>query len=128
MTPDITELYGGTPDPRITDLLRESIAPPDASDAYWAGLERGILARVERERADASWWTELAGWMPRAIVAAAACAALMTGFTLWRAEEVEATMAYRTVLVTTSTQIGTIAAVGEPEWREAADGFLLDSP
>jgi len=123
MRPDITELYGGgAPDPRIVDALRASVAPP-GQDAFWGELERAILDRISRT--ERGWWSVLHSWMPSAIVAAA-CAALVAGLALWRAEEVAAHEAYETALVMAATPVGTAAAAPESQWRDAADGYLID--
>lgn len=55
-------------------LIRHAYLPPRGDDAYWAGLEQRIMARVSS--ADAGWWSELAPWAQRGLVAAAAIFAL----------------------------------------------------
>ncbi len=58
----------------LVSLIREAYTPPDAAawpDAYWAGLERRIMARVS-ETAEKGWWAELVPWARIGLVAATA--------------------------------------------------------
>ena len=41
-------------DDEVTNHLRAIVAPP-ADDSYWAGLERRILARLERGQDEGRW-------------------------------------------------------------------------
>lgn len=59
-------------DESLSGLIRDAYAPP-GGDAYWAGLEQRIMARVSSEtQGDASWWSVLAPWGRPALIAAAA--------------------------------------------------------
>lgn len=55
---------------RVRSLIVDAYLPPRGDDAYWAGLEERVMARVAS--ADAGWWSELAPWAQRGLVAAAA--------------------------------------------------------
>jgi hypothetical protein len=59
-------------DESLVAPIRDLYSPP-GGDAYWAGLEQKIMARVSStEVGDAAWWSVLAPWARPALVAAAA--------------------------------------------------------
>jgi hypothetical protein len=63
-------------DESLVHLIRDAYTPP-GGDAYWAGLERRIMARVGSDTAgDSRWWNVLAPWAKPALIAAAAIFAL----------------------------------------------------
>jgi len=63
-------------DESLVHLIRDAYTPP-GGDAYWAGLERRIMAGVGSNGAgDSRWWNVLAPWAKPALVAAAAIFAL----------------------------------------------------
>ena len=59
----------------LAGLIRNAYSPASLTDsnAYWAGLERRIMARVQAADAgDPGWWSVLAPWAKAGLVAAAA--------------------------------------------------------
>ena len=64
----------------LSSLIRNMYQPPVGApgiEAYWATMERRIIARVATEGSgDGSWWTELAPWSRVGLVAAAAIFAI----------------------------------------------------
>ena len=63
-------------DESLTAHIRDAYAPPDG-DAYWAGLEQRIMARVASDpQTENGWWSELAPWARPALIAAAAIFAI----------------------------------------------------
>jgi hypothetical protein len=64
-------------DESLTALIRDAYTP-EGGDAYWAGLEQRIMARVASQpsSSDAGWWSVLAPWARPALVAAAAIFAI----------------------------------------------------
>ncbi|HUQ47238.1 MAG TPA: hypothetical protein VM053_03220 [Gemmatimonadaceae bacterium] len=85
----------------LTGLVRDAYLPalPAESDAYWAGLEQRIMARVRAEGAEAGWWSVLAPWAQAGLVAATAIFAL-TSFINQRLSESESQYAYESVVQT----------------------------
>jgi hypothetical protein len=84
-------------DESIVNLVRDAYAPP-GGDAYWAGLESRIMARVASEGAgDSRWWNVLAPWARPALVAAAAIFAL-AGLINQNLTESDSPLAYDSVL------------------------------
>ena len=84
-------------DESLTGLIRAAYLPPDG-DAYWAGLEQRIMARVSSsESSDSGWWSELARYARPALVAAAAIFAL-AGVINQQLFETESQLAYDSVL------------------------------
>lgn len=64
-------------DQSLVGLIRDAYSPPDG-DAYWAGLEQRIMARVSSAPSDdAPWYNILAPWARPALVAAAAIFAVV---------------------------------------------------
>jgi hypothetical protein len=85
-------------DPRDEEVqasLRAAFAAP-VEESYWAGLERRIMARIQREAAR-EWWSYFPGWV-RVGLAAAAIALFIAGVAAWRTREVQETIAYRELL------------------------------
>ena len=63
-------------DESLVHLIRDAYTPP-GGDAYWAGLERRIMARVGSDATgDSRWWNVLAPWAKPALIAAAGILAL----------------------------------------------------
>ena len=63
-------------DESLVHLIRDAYTPP-GGDAYWAGLERRIMARVGSDATgDSRWWNVLAPWAKPALIAAAGIFAL----------------------------------------------------
>jgi len=59
----------------VVELIRSAYLPPvnaAESDAYWAGLEQRIMARVRANGAgESGWWSELVPWARIGLAAAA---------------------------------------------------------
>ncbi len=55
-------------DPALTHLLHTAYSAP-TSDAYWAGLEQRVMARI-KESAPLAWWTVFSEWRTAGLVAA----------------------------------------------------------
>ena len=96
----------GTPDrdslgEPLTSLVRDAYLPasPADSEAYWAGLEQRIMARVRTEGAELGWWAVLAPWARAGLVAATAIFAL-TSVINQRISESESQYAYESVVQT----------------------------
>lgn len=84
-------------DESIVNLVRDVYAPP-GGDAYWAGLESRIMARVASEGSgDSRWWNVLAPWARPALVAAAAIFAL-AGLINQNLTDSDSPLAYDSVL------------------------------
>ena len=84
-------------DESIVNLVRDAYAPP-GGDAYWAGLESRIMARIASEGSgDSRWWNVLAPWARPALVAAAAIFAL-AGLINRNLAESDSPLAYDSVL------------------------------
>ena len=84
-------------DESIVSLIRDAYAPP-GGDAYWAGLEQRIMARVGSESSsDAPWWNVLAPWARPALIAAAAIFAV-AGVMNQQFVEAEDQLAYESAL------------------------------
>jgi len=63
----------------LKSLVRDAYMPPISAagaDAYWAGLEKRIMARVAAEGGESGWWAELVPWARRGLAAAAVIFAL----------------------------------------------------
>lgn len=109
-------------DDEVTRFLRELYAAP-AGLPYWEGLEARILARVRTE-GDA-WYAPYARWTRPGLVAAG-IAVLLAGFALVRSRDVEARLAYETVIETPralSAQLAT--GTGELSPREATLRYVI---
>jgi hypothetical protein len=82
----------------LEHLLREAYAAP-LDQRYWDHLESRIMARVQL---GAGWpakgWTAAFGVWARAGLAAAGLAAVAAGLATWSTRDVEARVAYETVL------------------------------
>ena len=84
-------------DESTVNLVRDAYAPP-GGDAYWAGLESRIMARVASEGSgDSRWWNVLAPWARPALVAAAAIFAL-AGLINQNLSDSDSPLAYDSVL------------------------------
>jgi hypothetical protein len=63
-------------DESLVGLIRDAYAPP-GGEAYWAGFEQRIMARVTSSTpAETPWYSVLAPWARPALVAAAAIVAV----------------------------------------------------
>lgn len=96
----------GTPDrdslgEPLTSLVRDAYlpAPSAGADAYWAGLEQRIMARVRSQGSEAGWWSVLAPWARAGLIAATAIFALMSVINQ-RIAESDSQYAYESVVQT----------------------------
>lgn len=114
-------------DEEVQSALQSVYAPP-ASEAYWEGLERRIVARIQAEAVSArEWWSYFRGWA-RVGVAAAVLAALIAGVAAWRTRQAQDWVTYQDVLGTPTTLPLLSETVGnEPDVspREATLRYLL---
>ena len=63
-------------DDSLVSAIRD-VYSPQGGDAYWAGLEQRIMARVaSQSESEGSWWGVLAPWARPALIAAAAVFAI----------------------------------------------------
>jgi hypothetical protein len=85
-------------DDELTEHLRAIVAPP-ADPSYWAGLERRILARIERGQEEGRWWA-LSERSYRLGLIAAGLTLIVAGSVYLRSRAVEARMAYESVIET----------------------------
>lgn len=85
-------------DDELTEHLRAMYAPP-ADESYWTGLERRILARLEKGAEEGRWWV-LSERMYQIGLLAAGLTLIVAGSVYLRSRAVEATMAYETVIET----------------------------
>lgn len=84
----------------LTGLVRDAYSPAAAadSDAYWAGLEQRIMARVRTDgTADFGWWSVLAPWAKAGLIAATAIFAIASVIDK-RISESESQYAYESVV------------------------------
>jgi hypothetical protein len=106
MSNDLKFPAPGTPDrdslgEPLTGLVRDAYLPasPTESEAYWAGLEQRIMARVRNEGSEQGWWSVLAPWAQAGLVAATAIFAL-TSVINQRLSESDSQYAYESVVQT----------------------------
>lgn len=76
----MTSPFSGSPDPRITEALRDYFEGPDPTGLV-ARLE-GTLSRLPPR--DNTSWEVLAGWARPRVLAAAMAAAFLLGVALWQ--------------------------------------------
>jgi hypothetical protein len=89
-------------DDELTSHLRAIVAPP-ADDAYWAGLEQRIMARIERGREENRWWA-LSAQVYQIGLMAAGLTLIVAASVFLRERALERRMAYETVIETPSGQ------------------------
>lgn len=85
-------------DDELTEQLRAIYAAP-ADESYWAGLERRILARLEKGAETGRWWA-LSERAYQIGLLAAGLTLIVAGSVYLRSRAVEARMAYETVIET----------------------------
>ncbi len=84
----------------LTGLVRDAYLPLQDSDAYWAGLEQRIMARVKTAGVeDSRWWSVLAPWAQAGLIAAMAIAAVSNVINQ-RLSESDSQYAYESVIQT----------------------------
>lgn len=111
----------------ITGLVRDAYLPtsPAESEAYWAGLEQRIMARIRAEGTEPGWWSVLAPWAQAGLIAATAIFAL-TSVINRRISESESQYAYE-VLVPVSAPTSALSdALGSGADRSAGTDATLD--
>lgn len=107
--PDAEERAGRDPlgEPLVT-LIRDAYSPPvgiASSEAYWAGLEQRVMARVMAEGSgDGRWWAELAPWARTGLIAAGAIFAL-AGIINRQLGDSESQFAYESVVEATTPDV-----------------------
>lgn len=88
----------------LAALIRDAYSPPDG-DAYWAGLEQRIMARVSiADAGDTPWWNVLAPWARPALIAAAAIFAI-AGVINQKLVESDSELAYESVIQSTTPDV-----------------------
>jgi hypothetical protein len=93
-------------DQSTVDLMRGSYAPP-GGDAYWAGLEQKIMARVaSAEPGETPWYSVLAPWARPALIAAVAIFAV-AGIFNYEMVSTDSQVAYDSVIESAPVGIGT---------------------
>ena len=97
----------------LTSLVRDAYLPaaPAESDAYWAGLEQRIMARVLTAGTEAGWWSVLAPWARAGLIAATAIFAVTTVINE-RIAQSESQYAYETVVPVSAPTSGISDALG----------------
>jgi hypothetical protein len=98
MTEDQNEQMGPAlvRDDELTNHLRAIVAPP-ADESYWLGLEKRIMARVQRGQADGKWWA-LSERAYQFGLLAAGLTLIVAGSMYLRERALERRMAYETVI------------------------------
>lgn len=107
----------------IRSLIGGAYLPPRGDDAYWARLEGRIMARVAS--ADAGWWSELAPWAQRGLVAAAAIFALASVINRQIAVRDEHFASYESVVVGSEAFAGSQELVSVQEIETENDAAAL---
>jgi hypothetical protein len=82
----------------LTRELRAIVAPP-ADAAYWDGLERRILARLERGREERAWWALSERTYQFGLIAAG-LTLIVAASVFLRERALERRMAYESVIET----------------------------
>lgn len=85
-------------DDELTRELRAIVAPP-AEASYWEGLERRILAHIERGREQRAWWV-LSERAYQFGLIAAGVTLIVAGSVFLREQARERRMAFETVIET----------------------------
>lgn len=111
----------------LTGLVRDAYLPasPAGSDAYWAGLEQRIMARVRAEGSELGWWSVLAPWAKAGLIAATAIFAL-TSIINRRISESESQYAYDVVVPVSAPTSALSDALGAGADRSAGTDATLD--
>ena len=85
-------------DDELTNHLRAIVAPPFLADeSYWLGLEKRIMARVQRGQAEGKWWA-LSERAYQFGLLAAGLTLIVAGSMYLRERALERRMAYETVI------------------------------
>jgi hypothetical protein len=95
---------------RDDDLTRElrSIYAAPADQAWWAGLEQRINARLDAAIAADEWWTVPDRWLRTGLIAAG-IAVIVAGAMIMRSQTQVSRMAYETVVDPTTVDLFDVA-------------------
>jgi hypothetical protein len=111
----------------LTALVRDAYLPtsPAESEAYWAGLEQRIMARVKTQGTESGWWSVLAPWAQAGLIAATAIFAL-TSVINQRISESESQYAYESVVPVSAPTSALSDALGSAADRTPGADATLD--
>jgi hypothetical protein len=111
----------------LTGLVRDAYLPasPAESEAYWAGLEQKIMARVQAEGIEPGWWSVMAPWAQAGLIAATAIFAL-TSIINQRISESESQYAYESVVRVSAPTSALSEALGSGADRTPGTDATLD--
>jgi len=111
----------------LTGLVRDAYLPasPAESEAYWAGLEQKIMARVQAEGIEPGWWSVMAPWAQAGLIAATAIFAL-TSIINQRISESESQYAYESVVRVSAPTLALSEALGSGADRTPGTDATLD--
>lgn len=110
----------------LTSMIRDAYAPAASdADAYWAGLESRIMARVRSEgERDAGWWSVMVPWARVGLIAAAAIFAVASVVNQ-RISESDSQYAYESVVQTSAPDVDASAALlASPDRLGGSDATL----
>jgi hypothetical protein len=85
-------------DDEVTEHLRAIYAPP-VEESYWTGLERRILARLEKGSEEGRWWA-LSERTYQIGLLAAGLTLIVAGSVFLRSRAVDSRIAYESVIET----------------------------
>jgi hypothetical protein len=105
-------------DDELTRALRLIYAPP-GGEAFWQGMERRILARVNANEDDI-WWRQLSRWRS-GLAFAGAAAIVMAGLIAQHSNHERSLAAYREI---ESSRVAPVQVASETE-REASRDVTL---
>src|SRR5471032_2187873 len=94
-------------DDDLTRELRSMYAAP-ADQAWWAGLEQRINARLDAAIAADEWWTVPDRWLRTGLIAAG-IAVIVAGAMIMRSQTQVSRMAYETVVDPTTVDLFDVA-------------------
>ncbi len=111
----------------LIGLIREAYLPaPGDTEAYWAGLEQRVMARVKTAGAeDSRWWSVLAPWAQAGLIAAMAIAALSNVINQ-RLSESDSQYAYESVIQTPTPDADASDAILSTTDRAASRDAALE--
>lgn len=111
-------------DDEVTNHLRAIVAPP-ADEAYWAGLEQRIAARIERGRDEGRWWA-LSERAYQFGLMAAGLTLILAASVFLRERALERRMAYESVIAAPTATPQTFARRGLLPDRQATLRAVTD--
>jgi hypothetical protein len=108
----------------LRQLVRDAYAPPTDTEAYWAGLEQRIMARIKSPASsETRWWTVLAPWAQAGLIAATAIFAVTTVINR-RISDSETESAYETAWQSATPEVDASAALLASDKSSARDATL----